>query len=122
MQRECFNHLLHPNVMQRITDSQVYGNTYSLDEVMIDLTNSIFQADAKTKVNTVRQNLQVEYVKRLAAFQDEKRGYDHVSKGMALAELKRIDTMMATGTSPDALTKAHRDHVRKLIADAMENR
>lgn len=122
MQRECFNHLLHPNVMQRITDSQMYGNTYSLDEVMMDLTNAIFQADAKTKVNTVRQNLQIEYVNRLAAFQDEKRGYDHVSKGMALAELKRIDTMMATGASPDALTKAHRDHVRKLIADAMENR
>lgn len=120
MQKECLNHLLHENVLQRITDSQLYGNTYSLDEYLVELTNSIFSADAKTTVNTMRQNLQIEYVNRLAAMLDEKSRYDNVSKSMALSELKRIDSMMATGASPDALTKAHRDHVRSIVKNALE--
>lgn len=120
MQKECLNHLLHKNVLQRLTDSKLYGNTYSLDKMMTDLTNSIFQADAKKSVNTFRQNLQVEYVNRLIQINDAKNNYDNVSKAMAWSELKRIDTMMATGTSPDALTKAHREYVRLLIKQATE--
>lgn len=120
MQKECLNHLLHPNVLERITDSKLYGNTYSLDKVMTDLTNSIFQADAKSAVNTFRQNLQVEYVNRLVKVNEEKSPYDNVSKAMAWSELKRIDTMMATGASPDGLTKAHREYVRLLIKQAQE--
>lgn len=122
MQRECLNHLLHQNVLQRVTDSQLYGNTYSLDEYMADLTNSIFSTDAKTAVTTIRQNIQIEYVKRLAGMLDEKSTYDNVSKSMALSELKRLDTMMASGASPDALTKAHREHVRSVVKGVLEGK
>ncbi|MBX7051431.1 MAG: zinc-dependent metalloprotease [Flavobacteriales bacterium] len=120
MQRECLSHLLHASVLQRITDSQMYGNTYSLDEYFTSLTNAMFQADAKTGVNTFRQNLQVEYTTRLAEMLDPKGRYDHISRAMAMSELKRIDNMMATGTSPDALTKAHRDYVRSIVKSALE--
>lgn len=119
MQKECLNHLLHPNVLARITDSKLYGNTYTLDKMMTDLTNAIFLADAKSNINTFRQNLQVEYVQRLIKFNGEKSPYDNVSKAMAWSELKRIDTMMAGGGG-DALTKAHRDHIRLLIKKALE--
>lgn len=122
MQKECLNQLLHQNVLQRITDSQLYGNTYTLDKAMADLTNAIFSADAKTSVNTIRQNLQIEYVERLADMLGEKSTYDNVSKSMALSELKRIDTMMAAGTSPDALTKAHREHVRSIVKSVLEGK
>jgi DNA-binding sugar fermentation-stimulating protein len=98
----------------------MYGNTYTLDKVMMDLTNSIFQADAKTAVNTVRQNLQVAYVSRLIKMLDPQNNQNIVVRSMTLSELKRIDQMMSTGVSPDALTKAHRDHVRLLIKLAME--
>lgn len=121
MQEEVLNHLLHENVMQRITDSQLYGNKYTLDKVMTDLTNAIFSADASGNVNTMRQNLQVEYTQRLASMFDEKSKYDHVSKGFALSELKRIDKMMATGAG-DALTKAHREHVRFVVKQVMEGK
>lgn len=120
MQKECLNHLLNGNVLQRVTDTQIYGNTYGLDEYMTSLTNSIFQADAKSTVNTFRQNLQVEYTTRLAEILDPKGRFDHISRAMALSELKRIDSMMATGTSPDALTKAHRDYVRSIVKSALE--
>jgi len=120
MQKECLNQLLHPNVLTRITDSQLYGNTYSLDEVMTDLTNSIFQADAKSSVTTIRQNLQINYLERLVKITSADGKYDSVSKGMAIFELKRIDQMMTSGSSPDGLTKAHREHVRTIIKKALE--
>jgi hypothetical protein len=121
MQSECLSHLLHPNVLTRVIDSKMYGNTYTLDKVMMDLTNAIFQADAKTTVNTVRQNLQVEYIKRLGKMFDEKSQQNNVAKAMAISELKRIDTLESTGVSPDPLTKAHREYVRLLIKELLDN-
>ena len=42
-QRAVLDQLLNNTVMQRITDSKLYGNKYSLTSVMNDLTNGIFQ-------------------------------------------------------------------------------
>jgi hypothetical protein len=119
IQNECLNHLLHPAVLQRITDSQLYGNTYDLGEYMTDLSNAIFSADVKSAVNTYRQGLQVEYVKRLSSVIGEKSEYDHVSKGMAVFELNRIRTAMKIATSPDTLTRAHRSHIIMLVDKAL---
>ncbi|NNE56169.1 MAG: hypothetical protein HKN32_09120 [Flavobacteriales bacterium] len=120
MQKACLDQLLHRNVMLRIVDSEVYGNTYTLDEVMTDLTNAIFQADLRTNVTSTRQNLQVEYTKRLTKILGEKSKHDHVSKSMALYELNRIRKNMRSATSPSTLTKAHRQHIIKMIDDALE--
>jgi Met-zincin len=122
MQTQCLSHLLHENVLQRITDSQLYGNTYSLDEVITDLTNAIFQADLKTEVNTFRQNLQVLYIEQLISIVQSKTKYDNVSQAVAYSELKKIETMMTTATSPNGLTKAHRGYVKALIQDAMDDK
>lgn len=119
IQLECLNHLLHPNVTERILDSKLYGNTYTLDKVMTDLTNAIFQADLKGGVNTIRQNLQVHYVRRLTEFTDPKSRHSRPAISMAVSELKRIDAQQATAASPDALTKAHRDYIRQIIKDAL---
>lgn len=120
MQVGCLQHLMYHGVLQRITDSQLYGNTYSIDEMMNDLTNALFQADLKTKVNTFRQNIQIYYIERLVEMTDPKSKYDHVSQSVAWSEMKRIDAMMATAVSADPLTKAHREHVRLLIKKALD--
>jgi Met-zincin len=121
MQVECLSHLLHPNVQQRISDSQLYGGTYSLDKVMTDLTDAIFKADMKGDVNTLRQNLQTEYVQRLAAMLDPKSNYDHVSRGMAAYVLKQLDQQLAASTAlGNTLTKAHREHLRTIIHKALD--
>src|SRR6056297_1293853 len=83
MQQNVFAHLLHPNTMQRITNSRLYGNEYSVAEVVGDLTDAIFSADADANVNTFRQNLQVEYVNRLIAVTASE-NHDHVAKSAAL--------------------------------------
>lgn len=122
MQRQCLQHLLHENVLTRITDSQLYGNTYTIDEYLVELTNAVFQSDMKTTVNTFRQNLQIMYLESLVQILDPKGRYDSISKSMALSEINRIDKMMITAASPDALTKAHRDHLRKIVANALESK
>ena len=119
MQSECLNQLMHPAVARRIIDSQLYGNTYTIDEFYIELTNSIFEADLKSQVNTFRQLLQIMYVKRLIENLDAKSMQPPAARSMTLSELKRIDQFIATAASPDALTKAHRDHIRQLIKDAL---
>ena len=118
MQRECLNHLLHQNVLARVTDSQLYGNSYSLDEMMTSLTDAIFKDDLRGSVNTYRQNLQIDYVERLVKIVDEKSTYDNIAQSMAWYELDRIDKMMRSAGSGDTLTRAHRNHVQLLIANA----
>jgi hypothetical protein len=122
MQRQCLGHLLHENVLMRVTDSQLYGNTYGIDEYFTELTNAIFQIDIKTSVNTFRQNLQIMYVESLAQILDPKGRYDNVSRSMALSEIKRIDGMMLSAGGTDALTKAHRDYVKNIITRALDKK
>lgn len=122
MQMECLAHLLHRNVLARVTDTQLYGGTYSLDEYMTELTDAIFKDDLKGSVNTMRQNLQTEYVKRLIASQDPKNNYDNIARAMAAFELKRIQQNITAAVSPDTLTKAHRENLKTLIKFALEQK
>jgi hypothetical protein len=119
-QRAVLAHLLHPVVMQRITDSRLYGNEYPLAEMMADLTAAIFEADRSTNVNTFRQNLQIEYVNRLAAVLSDSatNPYDFVARSAALASLRGIDGMLA-GKGGNAETRAHTEHVRHLVRQAL---
>lgn len=120
MQSMVLTHLLHKNTLMRISDSELYGNEYTLSEMMGDLTDGIFKADLRSKVNTFRQQLQISYVNRLIKMHSEKSGYDYLSKSMSWYELDRIEKMMKGNPSSDTSTKAHRNHVLKLIKDAKE--
>ena len=120
-QRGVLAHVLHPVVMERITDTRLYGNEYPLAEVLTDLTDAVFAADRATNINTFRQNLQVEYVNRLARIiaDEDANPYDFVSRGLALANLQRIDQMMA-GKTGNAETRAHAAHLRHIIRQAVD--
>ena len=54
-QTRVLSHLLHPNTLQRIIDSELYGNQYKLTEFMTDLNDAIFKADINSNINTFRQ-------------------------------------------------------------------
>lgn len=116
-------HILHPNVTKRLTDSRLYGNKYSVTEMMGDLTDAIFKADLNGSVNTFRQNLQISYVKRLAVFMSSRSKYDNVSKSAALAQLNSIRTKMKSSRAKgDSDTKAHRNHILFLIDKTLETK
>ncbi|MEM0961041.1 MAG: zinc-dependent metalloprotease [Bacteroidota bacterium] len=120
IQRGVLAHLIHPSTVQRITDTRLYGNEYPLTDMMNDLTTAIFEADLRGDVNTFRQNLQVEYVNGLVSvFQDENNRYDSITQSTALAQLQRLETLMDR-RSGNAETRAHRQHLRFVIEQALD--
>lgn len=119
-QRAVLRHLLHPATLTRIADSEYYGNTYTLSEVMTDLTDAIFKADLRGKVNMNRQVLQAMYVEMLIEALTDDKKFNTPTKSMVFHELNRIQKLMKSTSSPDTLTKAHRQHVDFMIEKALD--
>jgi hypothetical protein len=63
--RSLLDHLLHVETVRRILDSGLYGNEVPLAQVMRMMTLGIFTGDPATGPDSIRQNLQSEYVDRL---------------------------------------------------------
>tara|TARA_B110000285_G_scaffold44517_1_gene49572 strand:+ start:521 stop:3094 length:2574 start_codon:yes stop_codon:yes gene_type:complete len=120
-QKNVLKHILHPNTLQRIVDSELYGNTYELPLMMTDLNNAIFKKDAQTNVNTFRQNLQIAYTKNLISMVSGSGTGKYISsaRSMAIYNLKKINKI-AVNSSGDISTKAHRLHLRTLIDNALK--
>jgi hypothetical protein len=120
-QTNILKHILHPNTLQRIVDSELYGNNYGLSLMMTDLNNAIFKKDAQTSVNSFRQNLQVAYTKKLISMVTGNNAGKYISsaKAMAIYTLKNINKK-AINNSGDVSTKAHRLHLRTLIDNALK--
>ena len=119
-QRGALAHLVNANVLMRVLDSGLYGNTYDLAEYMDDLTDANFKADLRKSVNTYRQGLQLMYVEALIKSLDDKSRLNGVAQSVVLAQLRRIDRQQRDASSPDGLTRAHRAHVRHLIDVALD--
>jgi hypothetical protein len=111
--------LLHPTTLRRINNSALYGNTYSVADVMNDIMNAIFKADAAGAVNVYRQNLQTEFVKGAAAIVAAPAAFDNPSKSAAYNTLRKVRTMLATAVSPNEQTRAHRSMLIFMIDKAL---
>ncbi|MCG8441087.1 MAG: zinc-dependent metalloprotease [Caulobacterales bacterium] len=134
MQGAILAHLLHPAVLTRMTDARRYGGNYPVADYLGDLTGAVFDADIGGDVDTYRQNLQIDYVKRLIAVAEgdgpgsratpggptDPARFDWVARSAARASLMDIQAMVKPGLfgePGDRETKAHRAHIRALIAD-----
>ncbi|MGV3598682.1 MAG: zinc-dependent metalloprotease [Bacteroidota bacterium] len=121
IQNTALTHILHPTVMERLTDSRMYGNKYSVNEMLTDLNDAIFKEDLSSNVNTIRQNLQIAYTKKLITIFDKTSVYDNISKSAALAAIQSILSQMRVAKlKGDAETKAHREHVIFIIEKALK--
>ena len=122
VQKSVLDHLLHPVVLRRVSDSRQYGNQYSLGDVVEDLTNAIFSDDLPRSVNTYRQNLQLEYVNRLVAMVsgDAKAQFDYVSQSTALHNLRQIERSLKSNPGVDRETQAHRANILYTIERGLE--
>ncbi len=124
IQSMVIDHILAPTTLKRITDSRLYGNKYSVVDVMTDITNACFKDDLTGNVNTFRQNLQVEYVKDLssiASFNKPNGAYDNIAKSAAIGQLKTIKQMMSLPAA-NAEVKAHREHILLIIDEAFSRK
>ncbi len=134
MQRNVFNHILHPAVLTRMTDARRYGGDYSVATYMKDLTNAVFIGDPGGNVNTYRQNLQIEYVNRLLNIAKGQGiparptptggtapiNYDSVARSAALSSLMNIKQSLRRPRGNDE-TRAHQQHILFLIKKFEEN-
>jgi hypothetical protein len=124
VQSGILDHLMHPVVQKRITDSRLYGNEYDLAAVMNDLTSAIFSGDLRGNVNTFRQNLQLDYVNRLLGMVsgETKAGYDNIAQSTALYNLRRIEGMIDGSRGSNEETRAHRENVLYTIRRGLHDK
>jgi hypothetical protein len=119
MQMSALSNILSPNTTARINNTSLYGNTYSVADVMADLVKAVFDADKNTAVNLYRQNLQTEFVKTAAAILNTAPGYDNATRAASLNTLKKVKTLLSTAVSPNEQTKAHRLNLNFIIDKAL---
>ena len=113
-------HILNPSTLQRITNTRLYGNQYSVADVMNDLVKGIFEADMNGNVNVYRQYLQSSFVRGTTLLMAENSPVDNVSKAAALYSIKKLRTKLAAATSTNEETKAHRANMIFLIDKALK--
>lgn len=123
MQAGVLSHLLSTSVMQRLSDSRLYGNKYSVGEMLSDLTKAIFDADIAGNVNTFRQNLQINYVQSLisiAGIKTQSR-HDEISKARATAQLLDLEKKLKAAAGGDKDTRDHRTYLLTLIENGLDD-
>lgn len=120
-QNRVLAHIMHPNTLQRISNSELYGNEYKLSAFMTDLNNAIFKPDVYGSINSFRQNLQIVYTKRLINMVTGRTAnrFTSASQSMAIYNLKNIKTWVSNGTG-NLSTKAHKNHIKTLISNALK--
>ncbi len=113
IQNKVLDHILSAWTLSRITDTQLYGNNYSVYEVINDLTEAIFLEDINSEVSSIRRNLQTSYVRRLIGIlaQDY---YDEFATAAAYNSLRDIEKLMKKSSSHEP-TKAHRKLIHWII-------
>ncbi len=122
MHASTLDHLLNPVVLSRIVNTGLYGNSYDLAKMMTDLNDAIFAADARGNVNAMRQNLQVEYVRRLAALARQngaEGGYPSQAVSMAIYSLGEIRELINDKSRVDVATQAHVRNLTLIIDRAL---
>jgi hypothetical protein len=116
----AFDHILHPATLQRITNTRLYGNTYSVADVMNDLVKNVFDADITGNVNVYRQYLQISFVKNCVQLIGDNSGLDQVSKSGVYYTLKKLKAKLAVASAGNEETKAHRACMIFLIEKALK--
>jgi hypothetical protein len=110
-------HILHPNTLQRILDSELYGNQYKLATFMNDLNDIMFKDDVNKNINSFRRNLQLAYVSTLIKMFTEINELSSTSKSMAYYNLSKIITwIIKYKDSGDLESNAHKKYLKRLIS------
>ena len=118
VQKTALARLLNSAVMLRLSDSGLYGNTYTVEQMTSELTNAIFKQDIKSKINSHRRLLQHEYVEQLFSILHGD-SHDPISKAAVYTQLLKIQDWVTSGRVKDAASKSHRTYLEYLIADGL---
>jgi len=114
-QTSVLDHLLNASVLQRMSDTALYGGAYSPAAMIGDLNDAIFGGDLKGSPGAFRRNLQVAYLERLVAIVDDP-AFDPTARAAALAGAENVRSRMGLfdfGLSAE--TRAHRLQIKHIL-------
>ena len=118
IQNRVLDHVLSPWTLYRISDTELYGNDYSVNEVLDDLTKSIFTGDMNNEVSSIRRNLQTAYVRRLFGILGQDY-YDELATAAVYNSLREIQKIVRK-SSNDVPTKSHRKLISWIIKSGLD--
>jgi hypothetical protein len=122
-QIRILEHLVHPNTLQRMLDSELYGNRYKLVTFMNDLNDIIFKDDINKNINSFRRNLQLHYVKMylIPMVTAETNKLSSTSRSIAYYNLNKIKFWINKyKDSGDLASRAHKKYLKTLISNALK--
>jgi hypothetical protein len=111
--------LLNSSVLNRMVNSSLYGNTYSLSSYFKDLHDAMFKVDKNKPVNSFRQNLQVAFVKKFIGLAKVNNLHAMI-QAQVYSQLNKISREMKNSKSSGISTNRHRDYVAFLIQKYFE--
>ena len=100
LHKSLLDHLTHVETQRRIIDSALYGNKMPLGEVMNVLSKAVLDGDPAEGPDSVRQNLQSEYVDRLIKIVNNST-YLPAAQSVAFSELESIQKRLQAGNAPN---------------------
>ena len=114
-QKRVLDHLMHPVVLERIVDTELYGNEYPLHEMLSDLTAAVLRP-MKAPRSTLSGEIQSEYVERLGGMIGGGSGdaFDSSAQAIAIYELTAWPPCSASEAS-DTQTQAHVRYLARKI-------
>ena len=119
IQNRVLDHILSPWTLYRISDTELYGNDYSVNEVLNDLTKSIFTGDIDNSVSSIRRNIQTSYVRRLFSILGQDY-YDELATAAVYSSLRDIQKIVRK-PSNDPATRSHRKFIAWIIESGLDN-
>jgi len=121
IQTNALSFILHPVTLARANTTSLYGNGYSVSEIMDDLVNASFESDLSADVNLFRRNLQTDLVNRLIKIHVNKsKQYDHSSNAAAFYILGELSKKLKKNLKKGNLdSKAHKMKLHHLINSSL---
>lgn len=121
VQKALLDHLLHLETQRRILDSGLYGNQVPLDQVMHKITAGIFSGDKETGPDSLRQNLQSDYLERLLRIVNNP-AWPPAAQAVAYAEVESIQSLLDNLPAFKTGAVAHARFLRYKIRRGLDQR
>lgn len=114
IQDEVLDHLLHKNTLQRVIDTSLYGNELPIDNMMGTLQSMIMEGE----VDSFREDLQINYIKRLA----EISGLEKDNNFPSHAQSQAVFFLEQIAANVERPSNAHETHLKRLVTNALEGK
>lgn len=121
-QERILQHLLDDRVLNRIENTSLYGNELSLDDMLQELSKSIFMGDLRGNIVSHRQRLQLMYIEMLMAIVHNKDDYySNTSQAAAHQTLRHIQGWLVLSGGGDTASQRHRQYTKEMLKHFLDD-